>query len=125
MQKNEIDLEFEFDDWLSRQKETVFRGTRASVNPFTIVLFKKPYIVTESVEDGHYPSCYALKHEILFRGIKQEILANKEMLNGTQYAKEVEYSTIKRENNSSNKGGALTKYYFTIHRYFISYYRKK
>lgn len=125
MQKNEILLEHEFDDWLSQQKGTVFCGTKASVNPFTIALFEKPYIVTESVEEGRYPSCYALNHEILLRGIKQEILANNVIHNGTQYAKEVEYSTIKRESNSGNKGGALTKYYFTIHKSFINFYNKK
>lgn len=98
-------------------KETKFEGIKKG-NPFQIALFSDPYIVTESIEKGHYPSCYVIKFDILLSGVVDVLYHGKEITSTIQYAKEIENSSICRETNTRNKVGALSKYYYSIHRAF-------
>lgn len=99
------------------KKKTIFEGVK-KVNPFRIALFSYPYIVTESIERGYYPSCYVIKFDILLSGIVEVFLNGKEITSTMQYAKEIECSSIHRETNIHNNVGALSKYYYSIHRAF-------
>ena len=126
MNKDKLSIWLELKFYLQYcvETKTKFEGINRK-NPFRITLFSEHYIVTESVEDGHYPSCYVIKFETLLFGVVETIINNKEITSATQYAEEIEHSSIYRESNTKNKVGALTKYYLSIHKAFCETYQKK
>lgn len=126
MNKDKKNLSLELKDFLQKCKDkgTKFDGIKKK-NPFRIASFNDFYIVTESLEDSVYPSCYAIRFDILLSGIVDAVVNGKTITSTMQYAKEIECSPIYRKANTQNRVGALTKYYYSIHRAFCGKKQKK
>ena len=114
---NDKELEKELLQFLeeSKQKKRDFYGRKQGSKPFNIRGFFDGLII---IEYDSNPKHYVLEMEVLLDGIAKVLEKKVEIRLTSDYASQIEYSSIERS-GTSNKTSALTKFYYSIHRAFL------
>lgn len=115
------ELSMELDTYLKKACDSgkVFIGRKQRSKTFQIYGFCQNLII---IQYDSYPKHYALEKKVLLTGIELTINQKKAIRLTSEYASEIEASSIQRH-GTSNKTSVLTKFYFSLHNGFLNDFR--